>query len=141
MPSDCFLDTNILIYAAYPLAGERWKQAIALDLIEEQRFATSPQVMFEFLNVTTRKRKPGLPLASARVWLSEIARREVVRTGSELVVAAIELAERYKIVFWDGAILAAAEQAGARTLYTEDLNDGQFYGSVQVINPFKTTSN
>jgi predicted nucleic acid-binding protein len=138
---ECFLDTNVLVYAAYPTSDEQWKQAIAMDLIAERKFATSPQVMFEFLNVTTRKRKPGLPLESARIWLEELARREVVKTGSDLVLEAIDLADRYKIVFWNGAILAAADRAGARTLYTEDLNDGQFYGSVQAINPFKQLPN
>ena len=45
---------------------------------------------------------------------------------------------RFKISYWDGAIIAAAEALGAETLYTEDLNDGQLYGSVRVENPFKT---
>ena len=30
-----------------------------------------------------------------------------------------------------------AEALGARELYSEDLNDGQAYGSVRVVNPFK----
>jgi predicted nucleic acid-binding protein len=34
-------------------------------------------------------------------------------------------------------LIAAAEAGGCQTLYTEDLNDGQKYGSVTVINPFK----
>ena len=33
--------------------------------------------------------------------------------------------------------LAAAEALGASTLYTEDLNDGQTYGAVRAVNPFK----
>ena len=40
----------------------------------------------------------------------------------------------------DGAIIAAAEALGAETLYTEDLNDGQLYGSVRVENPFRRCS-
>jgi len=48
----------------------------------------------------------------------------------------IESAERYKISYWDGAIIAAAETLRAGILYTEDLNDGQLYGSVRVVNPF-----
>ena len=43
---------------------------------------------------------------------------------------------RYKISYWDAAILAAATELGCTTLYTEDLNHGQTYESVQVINPF-----
>ncbi|WP_245475942.1 hypothetical protein [Mesorhizobium sp. M7A.F.Ca.US.006.01.1.1] len=37
-----------------------------------------------------------------------------------------------------GAIIAAAERLGVKTLYTEDLNHGQAYGSVVAINPFRT---
>jgi predicted nucleic acid-binding protein len=32
--------------------------------------------------------------------------------------------------------IAAAQECGANVLYSEDLSDGQIYGSVQVVNPF-----
>ena len=40
------------------------------------------------------------------------------------------------IYYWDAAILAAAGALGSETVYSEDLNAGQQYGRVQVINPF-----
>jgi predicted nucleic acid-binding protein len=40
------------------------------------------------------------------------------------------------ISYWDAAIIAAARQMGCQTLYTEDLNPGQIYDGVTVINPF-----
>jgi predicted nucleic acid-binding protein len=43
---------------------------------------------------------------------------------------------RYGISYWDATIIAAAHALGAKILYTEDLNDGQRYGDVQVVNPF-----
>ena len=43
---------------------------------------------------------------------------------------------RYQTSYWDGAILAAAESIGVPRLYSEDLNHGQRYGSVEVLNPF-----
>ena len=43
---------------------------------------------------------------------------------------------RYRISFWDALIVAAARKAGASVLYSEDLNHGQTFGSVQVLNPF-----
>ena len=52
----------------------------------------------------------------------------------------IEKSERYRISFWDAAILAAAEALDAKVLYTEDLNDGQLYGSVRVVNLFRIPS-
>jgi predicted nucleic acid-binding protein len=33
-------------------------------------------------------------------------------------------------------IVAAAQTSGARELFTEDLNHGQNYGGILVINPF-----
>ncbi len=44
--------------------------------------------------------------------------------------------ERYQISYWDAAIVAAAAELGCSALYSEDLSHGQFYGTVQVINPF-----
>ena len=48
----------------------------------------------------------------------------------------METSECYQVSYWDGAILAASEALGAATLYSEDVNPGQQYGSVQVRNPF-----
>lgn len=48
------------------------------------------------------------------------------------------MSERFQLSYWDGAIVAAAQELGAETLYTEDLNHGQVYGSVRAINPFRS---
>lgn len=44
---------------------------------------------------------------------------------------------RFGLSFWDALILQAAQSSGAGTLYTEDLNHGQRYGSVEAIDPFR----
>jgi len=140
MPTDAFLDTNVLVYAAYPLAGEEGKRETALDVMARERFAVSSQVLLEFLNVTTRKRKPPMPLAEAQAWLQDFCVAHVVAVDHDIVAEGVDLATQHKIVFWDGTILAAARRSGAKTLYTEDLNDGQRYGDVTVVNPFKSIS-
>jgi predicted nucleic acid-binding protein len=139
MLAESFLDTNVLVYAAYPQDGEEWKRIIAADLLTNERYATSTQVLIEFINSTTRKRKPGLPLDAVRDWLNDFRVAPVIGADDKLVMEGLDVAERYKIDFFDGLIVAAANRAGAKTLYTEDLNDGQIYGSVTVINPFKNT--
>ena len=48
----------------------------------------------------------------------------------------MENVEQYRISFWDALIVAAAQSGGAELLFTEDLNDGQQYGSVLARNPF-----
>jgi predicted nucleic acid-binding protein len=55
---------------------------------------------------------------------------------SGFVKIAAETSERFHLSYWDGAIIAAAQLMGAEVLYTEDLNDGQRYGTVRVCNPF-----
>jgi len=57
---------------------------------------------------------------------------------SAVVMRGIENAQRYRISYWDGAIIAAAERLGVKKLYTEDLSHGQTYGSLVAINPFRT---
>ena len=54
----------------------------------------------------------------------------------ELVLEAAEARQRFGISYWDAAIVTAARQMGCRTLYSEDLDAGQNYDGVTVVNPF-----
>ena len=49
---------------------------------------------------------------------------------------AVELHERHQVSYWDAGILAAAQRLGCHSVYSEDLNHGQVYDGVTVINPF-----
>ena len=49
---------------------------------------------------------------------------------------AVDLKERFGISYWDAAILSAAKQLNCETVYSEDLNAGQDYDGVIVINRF-----
>ena len=52
------------------------------------------------------------------------------------IIRASEIQECYRLSFWDALIIAAAVKSGAETLQTEDLNAGQVFDGVTVINPF-----
>lgn len=130
-----FVDTNILIYAHDRDAGEKRERAArALErLWDEQTGRLSVQVLQEFYVTVTQK------LAGARA-----SAREVVRTYTpwvqypttpEIILRASEIAELSQLSFWDGLIVASAEQAGAALLYTEDLNAGQLIVGVKIVNP------
>lgn len=58
---------------------------------------------------------------------------------ADLVRRAVALSHRHVISYWDAALIAAAERLDAPVLYTEDLNHGQLYGSVRVVNPFRSS--
>lgn len=47
------------------------------------------------------------------------------------------LRRKYQLSQWDATIIAAAAALGCKTVYSEDMNDGQVYEGVQVVNPFR----
>ena len=135
-----FLDTNVLLYAARnKLVGiDALKRPVALDLIGNHEFTVSGQVLAEFYHNAIKDGPHQLPVDEADDWIDRLAFMPCVAVDRNLVKAGAALAHRYKISYWDGVIVAAAHEGDADLLYTEDLNDGQRYGSVTAINPFKT---
>lgn len=139
MSVDCFLDTNILVYAVSSAESDAAKSAKALDLVRRSDFGLSAQVLQEFYVTVTRKiRKPLAPELAVAL-MDEYRVFPTVPTDYPLIVLAVELSLRYGISYWDGAIVAAAEALEAPILYTEDLNHEQRYGPVQALNPFLET--
>ncbi len=52
------------------------------------------------------------------------------------IIRGMHFEKQYKISFWDGLVLQAAERAGAAIVYSEDLSHGQSYEGIRVLNPF-----
>ena len=136
MTARVFFDTNVLVYAALGAGKDEHKRKRALELIESEDFGTSAQVLQEFFVTVAKKASRPLTAAQALEWIEQWLLFPCQPIDHGIVRVAIERSQRYKISYWDGAILAAAEALGARMVYSEDLNDGQRYGRVQVINPF-----
>lgn len=136
MAVDAFLDTNVLIYAASSEPSEEAKRSRAVDLIEAVSFGLSAQVLQEFYVTATRKVKRTLSPIKALWWLERFMPFPCVDIDAVLVHEAARRAALHQISYWDAAIIAAAERLGAPILYSEDLNHGQAYGPVKVVNPF-----
>ena len=137
MNAKVFLDTNILVYAAVGTGLDERKRRRALEIIESEEFGTSAQVLQEFYVTAVKKAARPIPAREALEWIEQLAAFPCQVIDHQLVRIAVELSERYKISYWDGAILAAAAALGADTVYSEDLNSGQKYGALRVINPFR----
>ncbi|MCB1036971.1 MAG: PIN domain-containing protein [Acidobacteria bacterium] len=136
MKAELFLDTNVLVYAAAGGQEEEAKRLRALELLEEPGLGLSGQVLQEFYVTVTRKLASPVPVPEALEWLELLSIYPVLPIDGFLVQRGAWFSERYRVSYWDGAILAAAEGLGAPVVYSEDLNHGQRYGSVQVLNPF-----
>jgi len=139
MNARVFLDTNILIYAATGNGVHPAKYARAEQLVASANFGISMQVVGEFVRNVQNPKKINPPLGDDEVdaWVERLFEFPVVEVDREVVERAILIQRRYGIGFWDGQILAAAHRMGADTLYSEDLGDGQLYGSVRCENPFR----
>jgi len=132
-----FLDTNILLYA-YDLDAPV-KRKVALEFLEHGwnqpgETALSVQVLQE-LHVNLCKQ--GISPVEAAQVIRRYAAWPVVDNTLGLLQSALDEQARWQISLWDALILAAARASGAGELITEDLNHGQDYGGVRVINPFR----
>jgi predicted nucleic acid-binding protein len=131
-----FLDTNILLYA-YDLDAPA-KRAVALRLVEQGwtapgDTAISVQVLQE-MHVNLGKR--GVSPAEATRIVRDLTTWPVVDNSLALLQAGLDEQSRWGISLWDALILAAARASGASELITEDLNHGQDYAGVRVLDPF-----
>ncbi len=138
MPSekiDCFLDTNVLVYAASERKSRDARcTTIAERLVHDTLFGTTGQVMAELVAVARRKQLVADETLDR--WLIFLGTCPSVPVDEVYVRAGLECARRYKIGYYDAALLAAADRLGAPIFYTEDLNHNQVYGSVRAVNPF-----
>ena len=132
-----FLDTNVLVYSID--GKDPAKQVVAREVVVSAvrggGFLISAQVLNEFSNIALLKLK--LSVEEVRKFVSFFSRIGVVSLESRWTDAALLLKQRYETQFFDSLLLAAAQENGCDEILTEDLNDGQMYGSVKAVNPFK----
>ena len=131
-----FLDTNILLYAGSQAAADHEKKQAAIALIRGGEFALSAQVLQEFVVNAVGKKELGLTEENVARTLESLRAVRVLPITHELVETAWALRKRFRISYWDAAIIAAAKERGCDMVYSEDLNHGQVYDGVKVINPF-----
>jgi predicted nucleic acid-binding protein len=138
MTARTFVDSNILIYAYDVDAGKRHEQSVeCLDrLWKDQTGRLSTQVLQEFYVTVTQKIKTPLIRARARNVVRNYTRWVQSLITSATVIRASEISEIWQISFWDGLILAAADEAGASELLSEDMNHGQLVAGIRIVNPF-----
>ncbi len=132
-----FVDTNILMYAHDATAGVKHERARALveEMWRTRSGVVSTQVLQELCVNLRRKAGRPLDLKTTREIVTDYLCWEVVVNTGESILEALEIEDRYRISFWDALVIQAAESSGAVVLYSEDLSDGETYGSVRIVNP------
>lgn len=135
-----FVDANIVVYAHDETAGPKRERARSLleELWDTRNGCLSVQVLQEVYVTLTGKVPKPLDAATAEAIVSALSRWRVHAPGCDDVLGAIALHRRHNIGFWDAMILRSALQLGCAILWSEDLNPGQVYDGVRVLNPFAT---
>ena len=133
---EVFLDTNVLLYAVSSAPEEAAEHEVAWQIIEGNNWGISVQVLQEFYVNATGKLRERVHPQAAGPFLETLFTRPIVATTPDLFTRAVDISRRYRISYWDAAIVAAAVQLGCVTLYTQDLNAGQTYEGVTAVDPF-----
>lgn len=131
-----FIDTNILLY--FYDKQEKEKQAVAIDLLMpylegEKAPWISVQVLQEFTNRLLTWQVSETEINDA---LELLEFWPVIDNSQQLFKQGLKIRKKYNLSFWDSMIIAAAQEAKATEIWTEDLNHGQNYGGVKAKNPF-----
>ena len=133
-----FVDTNVLIYAISRAPEDADKRRRAVELLRRSDLAVSVQVFQEFYHQATHPAHPGhLTHSDALAFLGTLLRFPVQEVTLDLFRTAVTISRRFRLSYWDGAILAAAHITGCDAVYSEDMSTEQNYGGLQVINPFE----
>ena len=134
MPAKDFFDTNVLICAL----GKNEARAAKAEALLASGGMISIQSLNEFVSVA--RRKLGMSWKEAREFVDLICILcpDPVPISLDTHRGALAIAERYGYSIYDALIASAALEAGCKTLYSEDLQDGQIIDrQLTIRNPFR----
>jgi predicted nucleic acid-binding protein len=138
MTGPVFVDTNVFVYLhddSEPQKKTRADEWISL-LVRDRSGRVSFQVLQELYSTLTSKRRLKVDVAEARLIVRELAVWQPVAIDLAMLKRAWLLQDRFPLSWWDALIIAAAQTCECKVLLTEDLQHGQEFGAVRVVNPF-----
>jgi len=131
-----FYDSNVPIYAS--LDQDPSKKLVARRLLADAVLSgdvrISVQVLREYANCLFKKSR--LTVTEIQGGLAMLRKIPVVRDSEDMLAHAVSVKAKYGIQFYDACIVAAAKAADCAEIYSEDLDDGQVYDGIRVVNPF-----
>lgn len=136
-PENCFIDTNIWLYA-FIEGDDPGKSARAKSLIETRSMViVSTQVINEVC-VNLIKKAQFSEQQVQQLIESFYVKYLVVELSKPLLLKASALRKQYAFSFWDSIIVSSALHADASVLYSEDMRDGLVVENrLRIINSFK----
>jgi predicted nucleic acid-binding protein len=134
MPVKDFLDTSVLIYAV----AKNDPRASKAEALLASGGTLSIQSLNEFVSVARRKLSLSWKEVKEFLDIICILCPEPVPISLDTHRAAVAIAEKYGYSIYYALIASSALGAGCKTLYSEDLQDGQtINGQLTIRNPFR----
>jgi len=127
-----FFDTNVLVYA---FSQDDPRTEVSRILLATGGIV-SVQVLNELTAVLRRQLKMGWNEVSEALNAVQVLCPTVTSLTLDTHKSALQIAERYGYQIFDSSIIASADGAKCKILYSEDMNDGQLIGAVTIRNPY-----
>ena len=130
-----FVDTNILFYSMDKDADAKHERASeVIEAIWSARTGViSTQILSEWaLNL---RKKLDLDWGQVERVVKPYIAWSVVMIEPGDALAAINLADKHTLSYWDSLIVVAAKKGQVDVLLTEDLNAGQRIEGIEIVNP------
>ena len=138
MTGPVFVDTNALVYRydAQNPAKQARADAWFTFIWHSRTGRLSFQVLQELYATLTRKLRPAMPAPDAQLIVRSLAFWQPVAVDLAMLERAWLLQDRFSMSWWDALIVAAAQVCACKVLLTEDLQHGQVFDTVRVVDPF-----
>lgn len=137
-----FIDSNVFVYLFDDVDRHKSEiaRAIVRDAQQNRDAVISYQVVQETLNVVTHKLRPRVADDIVlRFMETTLQPMWQIMPSAELLKRALRNKAQYALSFYDSLIVAAAQEAGCTRLLSEDMQHGQVFGKLKLVNPFLAT--
>ena len=138
MTGPVFVDTNVLVYrhdnsdVAKQTRADAWHRFLWRQRLGRLSF----QVLQELYATLKRGSGTALDAAAVRNIVMNYLQWQPIRIDAGVLRRAWVIEERFRLSWWDALIVAAAQAAECPILLTEDLQHGQDFNGVCVVDPF-----
>ncbi len=132
------VDSNVLVYAYQP--DER-RHAASIGIIDrvfrDGTGVLSVQNLAEFCNVVHSKAVPSSECDKISRFVANLCDvYPTVQYGAQTIAAALVLAGRHRVHFFDALLAATMLENGITTIYTENAGDFTGIPGIRAVNPF-----
>jgi predicted nucleic acid-binding protein len=140
--TNCFVDTNLLIYSMDPQETKRRGVAAALlkNLTDTGTLVLSPQSLNECYRALT-ERRDLLHRNAAQAYVISLLRFCTAPYDFDVTRRAWQIQERHGFGWWDTVLLASASLARCGVFFTEDMQHGRDVDGMTIVNPFRPDPN